>query len=130
MTSTAGLQKEPTARVVLIATDHVSLWICPAPLFLFQLLCDLKLALTIRFAPGCKIGSAQLIMDIGSIRLELQRNLQLVYCSFDVTQRQQSLAEFIVRVGIIGFAGNYFPHQLNAAIGFLIRQEDKTEMIF
>ena len=106
------------------------LWICQAPFFFFQLLCDLELALAIRLAAGREIGAAQLIVDIGSIRLELYRSLQMFHRSFDITLLQQNLAQFIMRIGIIGLAGNHFLHQLNAAIRFLIRQEDIAKVIF
>lgn len=69
-------------------------------------------------------------MDVGLIWFKADGNLQAIDTAFDVALLQQGFAELVLSIGGVRSFLNDFPHQLQAALGLLLGQQNKGEMIF
>src|SRR5437660_3026656 len=69
-------------------------------------------------------------MRIRSIRLELHGCLEIINRALNIFAYQQRLSKFIVGLGIVRLAPNYFAEQIHSPISLLAGDEDKREVIF
>ena len=69
-------------------------------------------------------------MNVRLFRIKLCGDFETLHCSLDITFLQQSLTQFITRVGEVRLELDDFSHQLEAGFAFLTCEQDEAEVIF
>src|SRR5215212_7421154 len=106
------------------------LFIAVRPRLFLQLLRDLELALTFRFATHGYVSTPELVMHMGLVGFQSRRDLEILNTSFDITLLQQRLAQFVPRIGEVRLLTNNLPHQRDSLVCFLLGQHDEGQVIF